>query len=111
MRNAILLTLAGIFLVSLITIAAVYLIPAQQTVPAPSMSETAPQTPDPMQYPYLLRTHEGKLALFTEDLVKPDMIFDVYVRTLPDYDQQQLERGVRVEDFEKLNMLIEDYIS
>ena len=49
--------------------------------------------------------------MFTDDLVEPDLVFDVYVRTLPEYDQQQLERGVRVKDYDKLTALIEDYIS
>ena len=66
---------------------------------------------DTSGYPYLLRSYDGKLAVFTDDLVEPDLVFDVYVRTLPEYDQQQLERGVRVKDYDKLTALIEDYIS
>ena len=68
--------------------------------------------PGPPRKPFpLLRSYDGKLAVFTDDLVEPDLVFDVYVRTLPEYDQQQLERGVRVKDYDKLTALIEDYIS
>lgn len=108
MRNAILLTLAGIFLVSLITIGIAYATPADAGE-SPSVSESAPEPAgDEM---YLLRAYEGKLAVFTQDLVTPDLVFDVYVRTLPEYDREQLERGVRVGSYEELTKLVEDYIS
>lgn len=108
MRNAILLTLAGIFLVSLITIGIAYAMPVGADESS-SVSESAPeQTGDEM---YLLRAYEGKLAVFTQDLVTPDLVFDVYVRTLPELDQEQLERGVRVGSFDELTKLVEDYIS
>lgn len=112
-RNAIIFTLAGIFAISMLVIAAVYFIPPKTENPLPesSISMADTQQTDLEEYPYLLRTYEGKLALFSTDLVKPDMVFDVYVRTLPEFDRDQLERGVRVPDYEKLTSLIEDYIS
>ena len=58
-----------------------------------------------------LRPAEGKLAVFTDDLVQPDLVFDVYVRTLPELDQQQLSRGIRVKTYDELTSMIEDYIS
>ena len=60
---------------------------------------------------YLLRAYEGKLAVFTKDLVTPDLVFDVYVRTLPETDQEQLQRGIWVASYDKLTELVEDYIS
>lgn len=112
MRNAILLILVGIIVVSLITIGAAYALP--QEVPSeliPSSTPTVSASENSSDYPYLLRTYDGKLAVFTSDLVQPDMVFDVYVRTLPVSDQKALEKGVRVETYEKLTALIEDYIS
>ncbi|MEM1484777.1 hypothetical protein V6615_07815 [Oscillospiraceae bacterium PP1C4] len=112
MRNAILLSLIGVILVSLITIGAVYALP--QDTPAgltPPSSSVPYSSEETSGYPYLLRTYEGKLAVFTTDLVQPDMVFDVYVRTLPELDKEELERGVRVENYDKLTALIEDYIS
>ena len=109
MRNAILLTLIGIILVSLVTIGVVYALPEESG--GPSSSSEPPTLEDTSQYPYLLRTYDGKLAVFTDDLVQPDLVFDVYVRTLPEYDQEQLEHGIRVESYDKLTSLIEDYIS
>lgn len=112
MRNAILLSLIGVIVVSLITIGAVYALP-QQTAPQGSSSgaSVVSSLSNAENYPYLLRAYEGKLAMFTTDLVEPDMVFDVYVRTLPQVDKEQLERGIRVESYDKLTALIEDYIS
>ena len=90
MRNAILLTLIGVIAVSLITIGVVYALP--------------PQTPSVL-------TPSGASAVFTDDLVQPDLVFDVYVRTLPELDQQQLSRGIRVKTYDELTSMIEDYIS
>lgn len=112
MRNAILLILVGIIVVSLITIGAAYAIP--QDVPSeliPSSTPIISSNQESSDGPFLLRTYDGKLAVFTSDLVEPDLLFDVYVRTLPASDQKALEKGVRVETFEKLTALIEDYIS
>ena len=112
MRNAILLTLVGIVAVSLLTVGVVYALPQESPAEFSSgASAEALPSEDTSGYPYLLRSYDGKLAVFTDDLVEPDLVFDVYVRTLPEYDQQQLERGVRVKDYDKLTALIEDYKS
>ncbi len=39
------------------------------------------------------------------------MIFDIFLRTLPEMDQQLLQEGIQVETYEELTRLIEDYIS
>lgn len=108
MRNAILMILIGIMVVSLVTVAAVNALPAED---APSTSQASADPRQQAQYPYLLRTYQGKLAVFTTNLAQPDLVFDVYVRTLPPYDKQQLDKGIRVESYEKLTKLVEDYIS
>ena len=112
MRNAILLTLIGVIAVSLITIGVVYALPPQTpSVLTPSGASEQIVSEDTSNYPYLLRTYEGKLAVFTDDLVQPDLVFDVYVRTLPELDQQQLSCGIRVKTYDELTSMIEDYIS
>ena len=113
MRNAVLLSLISIILVSLITIGATYVIPEQvpREFSSSEVSIEPPESEDTSHYPYLLREYEGKLAVFTDDLVEPDMVFDVYVKTLPEFDREQLKTGVRVETYDKLVNLIEDYIS
>ncbi len=63
------------------------------------------------EYEYILREHDGRLAVFLKDKDTPEMIFDVYVRLLPEYDRGQLNQGVYVKDYEELISRIEDYIS
>lgn len=63
------------------------------------------------EYGYLLKEHEGKLAVFEKGQSTPHMVFDIYISTLPNYDQGQLAQGVKVKDYDELVLLIEDYIS
>ena len=56
-------------------------------------------------------TIRGKLAVFLPDKQTPEIVFDVYLSTLPAYDRGQLQLGVPVQDYEELVKRIEDYIS
>ena len=60
---------------------------------------------------YYLRDYQGKLAVFLPDKQTPEIVFDVYLSTLPAYDRGQLQLGVPVQDYEELVKRIEDYIS
>lgn len=67
---------------------------------------TAPKIPK-----YVLKGHEGKLAVFIGDKKQPEIVFDQYVHLLPDIDRRELEKGIEVENYEELLRLIEDYTS
>ena len=60
---------------------------------------------------YLLGEYKGRVSVLSPDTREPEMIFDIFVRTLPDADQQLLRQGIRVDTYEELTRLIEDYIS
>ena len=60
---------------------------------------------------YLLRSYEGRLAVFRQGCDTPELIFDVYTRLLPPADRDRLETGISAPDYETLTRLIEDYIS
>ena len=60
---------------------------------------------------YVLKDYDGRLAVFKSGLDKPEMVFDVFVKNLPQYDQTALQKGIAAKDIEELNRLIEDYIS
>ena len=60
---------------------------------------------------YYLREHNGKLAVFTPHSDVPELVFDVYLSTLPAYDRGQLQMGIPIYSYEELVQRIEDYIS
>ena len=62
-------------------------------------------------YDYLLKEYEGKLAVYYYGASKPQEVFEVYISTLPEYDQKQLSRGLPVKDYEELLIRLEDYSS
>ena len=63
------------------------------------------------EYEYLLKNHKGRLAVFERGATDPDMIFNVYIKSLPDFDQSQLQSGVTAKNYSELVALIEDYTS
>lgn len=60
---------------------------------------------------YLMKNHDGRLAVFQAQEQSPLLVFDIYVSTLPEYDQRLLQEGIPAEGEEQLTKLIEDYIS
>lgn len=60
---------------------------------------------------YLLGEYNGRVSVLSPDTREPEMIFDIFIRTLPDADQELLRQGIRVDTYEELTRLIEDYIS
>lgn len=113
------------FLITCIAIAAVVIITTfaltfqektavrQETpYPAEQIAKQVEEEPKPQtEYQYLLKDHEGRLAVFFNGETVPQKIFDVYISTLPEYDRGQLKQGVPVKDYEELVKRIEDYIS
>ncbi len=65
--------------------------------------------PTPPQY--VLKDHEGNLALFVSGKTEPDILFDTPVDLLPDVDRMRLKDGITVRDYEELTRLIEDFTS
>lgn len=60
---------------------------------------------------YTIREHGGKVAVFKDGAEEPEVVFNVYIKTLPEYDQKQLQAGVKVVGEQVLMKRIEDYIS
>ena len=60
---------------------------------------------------FLLGSHNGFVALWTETAKEPAVVFPYRVSTLPPNDQAALERGIRVDSPEALHRLLEDFLS
>ncbi len=58
---------------------------------------------------YVIGDWQGQVAVFEGDQAFPRQVFDVYVSTLPAQEQQQVKKGIPVEDEAHLSVLLEDY--
>jgi len=73
--------------------------------------EKPPQEESEAAHGYVLREHQGRIGVFTGNAGEPDMVLDVLVKYLPEYDRQILGEGIPVDSYEQLVALIEDYTS
>ena len=60
---------------------------------------------------YTIGEWEGQVAVFEGAQTFPRQVFDVYVETLPQEQQQQVRQGVPAENDAQLSVLLEDYTS
>jgi len=60
---------------------------------------------------YVIGVYEERVAVFAQGDSIPIEVYDVYVSTLPETDQRELKKGVKVFGKIKLKQLIEDYTS
>jgi len=58
---------------------------------------------------FILKSYEGKAALFREHSDKPYQILDIEVYLLPDADREALEEGIFAESESELRELLEDW--
>jgi hypothetical protein len=93
-------------------------VPLNETVGDVPMSHSAPaqEPPQPPEsretgWLYLIKEHDGKIAVFKEGLQIPVMVLDKWVRHLPDYDRIQMAAGIEIFSEEELAARIEDYTS
>lgn len=77
--------------------------------PATQSKEELPK--ENVNYEYELKAYDGKLAVYFYGEKQPQRVFEVYIQTLPQWDQEQLETGVPVKNYEELLKRIEDYSS
>lgn len=77
---------------------------------APSSSQPS-QDAVPEETSYLLGEYNGRVSVLSPSTREPEMVFDIFIRTLPDIDQELLRQGIQVSTYEELTRLIEDYIS
>ena len=59
----------------------------------------------------ILGVFEGKLALFAGKSHYPNIVYDFYVRNLPQEDQNRLFEGISVSSESELESLLEDFMS
>lgn len=77
----------------------------------PLEEEPPSQESQEEEYLFLLKEHEGRIALFPKDSTEPEMVFEKQMKHLPEYDRILLEKGIPIASEEELVARIEDYIS
>ncbi len=60
---------------------------------------------------YIIGAWEDKLAIFIPPDTSPNQVFDVFLPSLPEEEQQRLYDGIEVFDEQSLASLLEDYTS
>ena len=112
-----LITVASLAGAVLLAVTLVLLSPAERAMgtqdTSSSTSSEESSSSSPLDEPtYLLKEYEGRLAVFRQDAPDdPDLVLDVFIHSLPEFDQQQLRDGIPVRDEKELTARIEDYIS
>ena len=112
MKQNVLVTCAALAGVCILT-SFILLFNQLRSAPKTSLPEPSQELPLSQQSacPYILKSYEGKLAVFLPGEPVPQKVFDVWLSSLPQYDRGQLELGIPVESYPELVQRIEDYIS
>jgi hypothetical protein len=80
----------------------------KRTVNAPASAAMATYAPEVGGY--ILREHEGRIAVFTPGFDgAPAIVTDIDVRGLRNYDRRLLKAGIRAETYEDVLKLFEDF--
>ncbi len=79
--------------------------------PRPAAEEDSLSASSPEEDGYRIIDYNGRVSVIRVGDEVPDMIFSIYTKTLPEYDQEQLREGVYVESYEELMRRVEDYTS
>ncbi|HCA29267.1 MAG TPA: hypothetical protein DEP23_06765 [Ruminococcaceae bacterium] len=80
----------------------------KETTTSTSINTTTSATAVPL---FIIGSWEDKLAVFTPPVTTPDQVYEVYISSLPEEEQQRLRQGIEVYDEKMLNSLLEDYTS
>jgi hypothetical protein len=60
---------------------------------------------------YIIGSWDDKLAVFIPPDTSPYQLYDIYLASLPEEEQQKLREGIIVNDEQTLASLLEDYTS
>ena len=74
-----------------------------KATPPPETTSTSPL--------YTLSQYDGKLALFKRGYSMPVEIYEVYLSSLPQDEQNKIKSGISAQTDEEILKIIEDYTS
>ena len=71
---------------------------------------SAPAVSNPDGAKYIVKSQDGKVALFTGEFVaSPAILTDIDVAALREYDRLMLEAGIPVDTYDEVLRLLEDF--
>lgn len=84
----------------------------QTTVTTTTQPFTTPTTAQPVSTVYAyIGEYQGRLAVYASDGATVKEIYDVYIVTLPEQEQERLRAKIPVMSQTELALLLEDYTS
>jgi len=116
-------TLIAMGLSAVVAVVAALLPPPEAALPpvetpeaVQQMTRTVPviREPEPEEAPmwlYVIKEHDGRVAVFGRDLSEPVTVLEQRVRYLPEYDRIELAAGIEIFSEFELAARIEDYTS
>ena len=60
---------------------------------------------------YIISDYNGKLAVFKEDLALPENIYNIYISSFSEEEQSNLKEGIKINNENELQELLEAYLS
>lgn len=57
----------------------------------------------------VLKSYNGKVALYENDNTTPKNIYDIYIESLPQADRESLEVGIEINNNAELESLLQDF--
>lgn len=81
-----------------------------QPVQAAEKSRSEPKE-KPKKQGYEIKEYKGNIAVFEMGEKKPFRVTDIEIKNLPEADQKELKNGIEAPDNDKLQTLLEDYLS
>lgn len=64
-----------------------------------------------ISYEYILKSHDGKIAVYSAKNNSLEKVYNIYVNTLPKKDIDMLNKGIKVKNSEELKSYIQDFDS
>lgn len=123
MKTTLPVTLAALFLAFALAVCLVRLtagvssysrqLESRQNDPAQTVyqSQSGGDAGSQQEKTYILREYDGRLGIFEPGGAVPQTVIDIYIKNLPETDQQALKQGVAAENYAALIRLLEDYVS
>lgn len=72
-------------------------------------NETVSQ-PEATQY-FVVRAQGDRVVVCRNDEIEPFIELDISLQSLPEYDQQQIQKGMKLKNLTELEQFIEDFES